>query len=108
MLATVGADPGCFACMLGGDDGRTLYIVANQYRGGGASDEVNEPAEPFAKTLPAISKHIKVLEHAGLVVCGRRAHCRPCALDATPLEDVCTWAEQYRAVWEPSFDRMDD
>jgi DNA-binding transcriptional ArsR family regulator len=56
---------------------------------------VNELAEPFAMTLPAISKHIKVLEHAGLVVRGRRAQYRPCALDATPLEDVCTWAEQY-------------
>ena len=69
---------------------------------------VNELAEPFALTLPAISKHIKVLEHAGLVVRAQRAQYRPCALDATPLEEVSTWAEQYRAVWETSFDRMDD
>jgi DNA-binding transcriptional ArsR family regulator len=69
---------------------------------------VNELAEPFALTLPAISKHIKVLEHAGLVVRGQRAQYRPCALDAAPLEEVSTWAEQYRAVWETSFDRMDD
>ena len=69
---------------------------------------VNELAEPFAMTLPAVSKHIKVLEHAGLVVRGRRAQYRPCALDATPLAEVSTWAEQYRAVWEASFDRMDD
>jgi DNA-binding transcriptional ArsR family regulator len=69
---------------------------------------VNELAEPFALTLPAISKHIKVLEGAGLIVRGRHAQYRPCALDAAPLEEVSTWAEQYRAVWETSFDRMDD
>src|SRR6266513_1933849 len=69
---------------------------------------VNELAEPFDMTLPAISKHIKVLERAGLVVRGQRAQYRPCALDAAPLAEVSTWAEQYRAVWEASFNRMDD
>jgi DNA-binding transcriptional ArsR family regulator len=69
---------------------------------------VNELAEPFALTLPAISKHIKVLEHAGLVVRGQQAQYRPCALDAAPIEEVSTWTEQYRTVWETSFDRMDD
>jgi DNA-binding transcriptional ArsR family regulator len=69
---------------------------------------VNELAEPFDMTLPAISKHIKVLERAGLVVRGQRAQYRPCALDAAPLELVSTWAEQYRPVWEARFDRMDD
>ena len=69
---------------------------------------VNELAEPFAMTLPAISKHIKVLERAGLVVRGQQAQYRPCALDAAPLEEVSTWAEQYRPVWERRFDRMDD
>jgi DNA-binding transcriptional ArsR family regulator len=68
---------------------------------------VNELAEPFEITLPAISKHIKVLERAGLVVRGQRAQYRPCALDATPLEEVSTWAEQWRPVWEARFDRMD-
>ena len=68
---------------------------------------VNELAEPFELTLPAISKHIKVLERAGLVMRGRRAQYRPCALDAAPLEEVSTWAEQYRPVWEARFDRMD-
>ena len=68
---------------------------------------VNELAEPFEMTLPAISKHIKVLERAGLVMRGQRAQYRPCALDAAPLHEVSTWAEQYRAVWEASFDRMD-
>jgi DNA-binding transcriptional ArsR family regulator len=67
---------------------------------------VNELAEPFDLTLPAISKHIKVLEHAGLVVRGRSAQYRPCALDAAPLRDVSTWAEQYRPVWEARFDRL--
>ena len=69
---------------------------------------VNELAAPFEMTLPAISKHIKVLERAGLVLRGQRAQYRPCALDATPLEEVSTWAEQYRPVWEARFDRMDD
>ena len=68
---------------------------------------VNELAEPFDMTLPAISKHIKVLERAGLVRRGARAQYRPCALDATALEQVSTWAEQYRPVWEARFDRMD-
>lgn len=68
---------------------------------------VNELAEPFELTLPAVSKHIKVLERAGLVVRGQRAQYRPCALDAAPLEQVSTWAEQYRPVWEARFDRMD-
>jgi DNA-binding transcriptional ArsR family regulator len=69
---------------------------------------VNELAEPFAMTLPAISKHIKVLERAGLVVRGQRAQYRPCALDAAPLKRVSSWAEQYRPVWEARFDRLDD
>ncbi len=69
---------------------------------------VNELAEPFDMTLPAISKHLKVLERAGLVVRGQRAQYRPCALDAAPLEEVSTWAEQYRPIWEARFDRMDD
>jgi DNA-binding transcriptional ArsR family regulator len=67
---------------------------------------VNELAEPFEMTLPAVSKHIKVLERAGLVVRGQRAQYRPCALDAARLEEVSTWAEQYRPVWEARFDRM--
>jgi DNA-binding transcriptional ArsR family regulator len=69
---------------------------------------VNQIAEPFPMTLPAISKHIKVLESAGLVVRGQRAQYRPCALDAAPLAEISSWAEQYRHVWETSFNRMDD
>jgi DNA-binding transcriptional ArsR family regulator len=67
---------------------------------------VNELAEPFEMTLPAVSKHIKVLEQAGLVVRGHLAQYRPCALDAAPLRAVSDWAEQYRPVWEARFDRM--
>ncbi|WP_436794915.1 ArsR/SmtB family transcription factor [Actinospongicola halichondriae] len=69
---------------------------------------VNELAAPFELSLPAISKHLKVLERAGLIVRGRRAQYRPCALDGAPLEAVSTWAEQYRHVWETRFDQMDD
>ena len=69
---------------------------------------VNELAEPFEMTLPAVSKHIKVLERAGLVRRAQQAQYRPCALDAAPLAEVSTWAERYRPVWEARFDRMDD
>jgi DNA-binding transcriptional ArsR family regulator len=69
---------------------------------------VNELAEPFDMTLPAVSKHIKVLERAGLVRRAHRAQYRPCALVASRLEAVSSWAEQYRPVWEARFDRMDE
>lgn len=69
---------------------------------------VNDLAAPFSLTLPAISKHIKVLEEAGLVTRARRAQFRPCTLDAVPLAEVSSWAEQYRHIWEQRFDRMDD
>ena len=68
---------------------------------------VNELAEPFNLSLPAISKHLKVLERAGLIMRGQRAQYRPCTLDAAPLQAVSTWAEQYRPIWEARFDRMD-
>ena len=68
---------------------------------------VNDLAEPFDLTLPAISKHLKVLERAGLITRGHRAQYRPCALDAAPLEEISTWAEQYRPVWEARLDRME-
>ena len=69
---------------------------------------VNELAEPFALTLPAISKHIKVLQRAGLVARGQRAQFRPCSLEAAPLAEISAWAEQYRPIWEARFQRMDD
>ena len=68
---------------------------------------VNELAEPFELSLPAISKHLKVLERAGLIVRGQNAQFRPCTLNAARLADVSTWAEHYRPIWEARFDRMD-
>jgi DNA-binding transcriptional ArsR family regulator len=69
---------------------------------------VNEIAEPFDMTLPAISKHIKVLERAGLIERSRHAQFRPCRLDPGPLADVAGWAEQYRPIWEERFARLAD
>jgi len=69
---------------------------------------VNQLAEPFAMSLPAISKHIKVLERAGLIIQGQKAQYRPCTIDTTPLQEIFRWTEQYRPIWEASFDRMDD
>ncbi|MDE0801761.1 MAG: metalloregulator ArsR/SmtB family transcription factor [Acidimicrobiales bacterium] len=68
---------------------------------------VNELAEPFDVALPSISKHLKVLERAGLVTRGRRQQFRPCALDVGPLRAVASWADQYREIWDERFDRMD-
>jgi DNA-binding transcriptional ArsR family regulator len=69
---------------------------------------VNELAAPFNMSLPAISKHIKVLERAGLVTQGQKAQYRPCTLDVSPLKEVSRWTEQYRHIWEERFSRMDD
>jgi DNA-binding transcriptional ArsR family regulator len=68
---------------------------------------VNEIAEPFDITLPAISKHLKVLERAGLIERGRDAQFRPCRLQAAPLRDAAAWIDHYREFWEESFDRLD-
>ena len=69
---------------------------------------VNELAAPFAMTLPAISKHIKVLERAGLIERSRHAQFRPCRLVPGPLADIAGWADQYRPICEERFDRLDD
>jgi DNA-binding transcriptional ArsR family regulator len=69
---------------------------------------VNEIAEPFALSLPTVSKHLKVLQQAGLISQGRRAQWRPCRLEAAPLQDVANWAEEYRRFWDESFDRLDE
>src|SRR5580698_4421157 len=61
---------------------------------------VTELAEPFRMTMPAVSKHLKVLERAGLIARGREAQKRPCRLEATPLKDVSKWVENYRRFWE--------
>jgi DNA-binding transcriptional ArsR family regulator len=69
---------------------------------------VSELAEPFAMSLPAVSKHLKVLERAGLIARGRAAQWRPCRLEAGPLRDAADWLEHYRRFWEQSLDRLDD
>jgi DNA-binding transcriptional ArsR family regulator len=69
---------------------------------------VKELAEPFKISMPAISKHLKVLEHAGLIERGREAQWRPAQLQAAPLKDASRWLETYRQNWEESFDRLDE
>jgi DNA-binding transcriptional ArsR family regulator len=69
---------------------------------------VTELAAPFAMSMPAVSRHLKVLEHAGLITRGREAQWRPCRIKAGPLRDVSDWVEHYRAFWEQSFDRLDN
>lgn len=69
---------------------------------------VMELAEPFRLSLPAISKHLKVLQRAGLITQGRRAQWRPCRLDAMPIREVAIWAGGFRQFWEESFEKLDD
>jgi DNA-binding transcriptional ArsR family regulator len=68
---------------------------------------VSELAEPFTMSLPAVSKHLRVLERAGLIARGREAQWRPCRLEAAPLKEVAEWTESYRAAWEKRFDRLE-
>jgi DNA-binding transcriptional ArsR family regulator len=69
---------------------------------------VTELAKPFEMSMPAVSKHLKVLERAGLIARGREAQWRPCRLHPGPLKDAATWIEEYRRFWEQSFDRLED
>jgi len=69
---------------------------------------VTEIAKPFAMSLPAVSKHLKVLEPAGLIASGREAQWRPCRLEPEPLREVAGWLDHYRKFWDESFDRLDD
>jgi DNA-binding transcriptional ArsR family regulator len=69
---------------------------------------VTELAEPFDMSLPAVSKHLKVLERAGLILRGREAQWRPCRIEPRALKEVDDWLERYRRFWEQSFDRLDD
>jgi DNA-binding transcriptional ArsR family regulator len=69
---------------------------------------VTELAQPFEMSMPAISKHLKVLERAGLVARGRDAQWRPCRLKPQPLKDAADWLEHYRRFWEQSFDRLEE
>jgi len=84
----------------------TRRAILARLAGGEAT--VNELAEPFEMSLPAISKHIKVLERAGLIIQGQKAQYRPCTLDVTPLLEISKWTEQYRHIWEERFDQLND
>lgn len=84
----------------------TRRAILERLAAGEAS--VTELAEPFDISLPAITKHLKVLERAGLITRGRDAQWRPCRLEATPLREAAEWVEQYRQFWEASFDRLEE
>src|SRR5271154_662661 len=84
----------------------TRRAILSRLASGEAS--VKELAEPFEMSPPAVTKHLKVLQRAGLITQGRQAQWRPCRLDAKPLRDVAGWVEQYRRFWEESFDRLDE
>ena len=83
----------------------TRRAILSRLASGEAS--VTDLAKPFKMSLPAVSKHLKVLQRAGLVVQSREAQWRPCRLEAKPLKDVADWVEHYRAYWEHSFDELD-
>jgi DNA-binding transcriptional ArsR family regulator len=74
----------------------------------GGATSVTELAKPFSMTMPAVTKHLKVLERAGLITRGREAQWRPCRIEAGPLRDVSDWVERYRRFWEASFDRFEE
>lgn len=84
----------------------TRRAILARLSSGAAS--VTELAEPFAMSLPAISKHLKVLERAGLITRSRDAQWRPCNIDGARLKEVSDWLEHYRGFWEQSFDRLDE
>jgi DNA-binding transcriptional ArsR family regulator len=82
----------------------TRRAILSRLASGEAS--VNELAQPFSMSLPAVSKHLKVLERAGLISRGREAQWRPCRLEAGPLKEISDWVENYRGFWDDSFDRL--
>lgn len=84
----------------------TRRAILSRLSSGEAS--VSELAKPFEMSMPAVSKHLRVLEHAGLIERGRDAQWRPSRLKAAPLRDVADWVEHYRRFWENSLDRLDD
>jgi DNA-binding transcriptional ArsR family regulator len=84
----------------------TRRAILSKLASGEAS--VSEIAKPFHMTMPAITKHLKVLERAGLISRGKEAQWRPCRLQASPLKEVSDWVEHYRRFWEESFDRLED
>jgi DNA-binding transcriptional ArsR family regulator len=84
----------------------TRRAILTRLSSGEAS--VTQLAEPFEMSMPAVSKHLKVLERAGLIARGREAQWRPCRLEAAPLKEAADWVEEYRRFWEQSFDRLED
>jgi DNA-binding transcriptional ArsR family regulator len=84
----------------------TSRAILSRLASGEAS--VTELAEPFEMSMPAVSKHLKVLERAGLITRGREAQWRPCRLETAPLKDISEWVERYREIWEQRFNRLDD
>lgn len=84
----------------------TRRAILAQLAEGEAS--VKELSQPFSISAPAVTKHLKVLENAGLISRGREAQWRPCKLESAPLKDVSEWVERFRVSWEQSFDRLDD
>lgn len=84
----------------------TRRAILERLSGGEAT--VTEIAAPFEMSLPAVSKHLKVLERAGLITRGREAQWRPCRLDPAPLKAADEWIEEYRTLWEQRFDRLDE
>src|SRR6476620_2598561 len=84
----------------------TRRAILARLSGGQAS--VGELAEPFDMSLPAVTKHLKVLQRAGLISQGREAQWRPCRLEARPMRDAAQWMESYRRHWEQRFDRLDE
>ena len=104
MVATASSDPISITFAALADPTRRAILA--RLTSGEAS--VTELAEPFEMSLPAVSKHLKVLERAGLIARGREAQWRPCRLKAGPLKDADEWLERYRRFWEESFDRLDE
>jgi DNA-binding transcriptional ArsR family regulator len=84
----------------------TRRAILNRLTTGEAT--VTELAEPFPITVQAVSKHLRVLERAGLITRGREAQWRPCRIEAAPLKEVADWAERYRHIWEARLDRLED
>src|SRR5579863_4204973 len=84
----------------------TRRAILGRLASGEAS--VTQLAAPFEMSMPAVSKHLKVLERAGLIARGREAQWRPCRLEAGPLKEAADWVEEYRRFWEQSFDRLDE
>jgi len=104
-MRSVHSDPDPLSATFSALADPTRRAILARLAGGEVS--VTQLAEPFDMSMPAISKHLKVLERAGLIARGREAQWRPCRLEAAPLKQVSDWIENYRRFWDESFDRLD-